>query len=394
MKILTLDKIDNLKDKIVLLRADLNSDIVEGKVKESQRIKASAETIKQLKKKKAKIVIIAHQGKKGKRDFSSLKEHAKFLNKYTKVEFVPDIKGKKAESQIKKLKNGQAILLENIRYEDDELKPEKGKKNKLYRLAILSDIYVNDAFSVCHRKHSSIVLLPRYLPCYAGRLLEKEISALENVDIKNALFILGGSKPEDNLKLIKTNQKNKIITCGIFGQLCNIVRGYNLGKNNENENKRFIKNYENVMRKLKRKLKKINKKRLKTPEDFAVKIKEKRQELKIEEFPTDHIIYDIGEKTIKKYKQEIKKAKSIYMKGPAGFCGYKDFCKGTKEILKTIAKSKGFSLIGGGHLSDAIKKSGISKNKFNHISLSGGALLRYLAGEKLPGIEILKKRGK
>jgi phosphoglycerate kinase len=238
------------------------------------------------------------------------------------------------------------------------------------------------------------VLFPRYLPCYAGKLLEKEIRALEKINLKSCLFILGGSKPEDNLKLIKTNQKNKILTCGIFGQLCNIARGYNLGKENEKENKTFIKNYNSILKKLKRKLKKINKKRLKTPEDFAVKINEKRQELSIEQFPTKYIIYDIGEKTIKKYKKEIKKAKSIYMKGPAGFCGYKDFCKGTKEILKTIAKSKGFSLIGGGHLSDAIKTSGISKNKFNHISLSGGALLRYLAGEKLPGIEILKKRKK
>ena len=139
-----------------------------------------------------------------------------------------------------------------------------------------------------------------------------------------------------------------------------------------------------------KKLSKLQRRKVETPVDFAVMVKGKRKEMKLGEFPTKYIIYDIGKETQEEYIQEIKKARAIYMKGPAGFCGYKGFCKGTRALLMAIAKNKGFSLIGGGHLSDAIKQTKTNKSKFNHISLSGGALLRYVAGEKLPGLEALK----
>ena len=135
--------------------------------------------------------------------------------------------------------------------------------------------------------------------------------------------------------------------------------------------------------KLKRKLKNVE-----LPEDFAIKVKGKRKELKLEDFPSKYEIYDIGKKTIERYVKEIKKAKAIYMKGTAGDCSDKDFCKGTKTILKAVENSGAFSVIGGGHLSDAAAKLGIKK--INHISLSGGALLEYMAGKKLPGLEVLK----
>ena len=123
--------------------------------------------------------------------------------------------------------------------------------------------------------------------------------------------------------------------------------------------------------------------------DFAVNIKGKRKEIPLEGFPNKNEIFDIGSITQKNYIEEIKKAKAIYMKGPAGDCSKKEFSKGTFTILKTIADNKAFSVIGGGHLSDAIAASKINKKKFSHISLSGGALLSYIAGEKLPGLEVL-----
>ncbi len=372
----------NFKNKVVLLRADLNSDVKNRRIILSERIKQSVKTIKQLKKKGAKVVIVAHQGRPGKLDFLSLKQHGKFLNKFTKVKFVPDIVGKKAEKEIKKLKSGEAILLENIRYEKDEFKPEKGKKNKLYRLVELADIYVNDAFSVCHRKQASIVLFPKYLPSFAGPLLEKEINALKKIEIKNCLYILGGAKPRDNIKLLKNN---KVLACGLFGQLCLIAKGKDLGAQNKYLQKQ-IENFDRIIKKLKNKLRNVE-----TPLDFAIKKGNKRVELKLDEFPSKYEIFDIGSETIKRYINEIKKAKAIYMKGPAGDCSDKKFAKGTFSILKAVSNSKGFSVIGGGHLSDAIESSGISKKKFGHISLSGGALLNYIAGEKLPGIEALNK---
>ncbi len=365
----------NFKNKIVLLRADLNSDVHKGKVLIGERIKQSAETIKLLKRKKAKIVVIAHQGRPGKKDFLSLKQHAKLLNRFVKVKFVDDILGKKAEKEIENLKNGEAILLENIRKLKEEFKPGK---NKLVKFFInLCDLYVNDAFSVCHRKQTSIVSFPHYMKNCAGPLLEREVKALKKIKIKKALFILGGAKPEDNIKLLG---KNKVLACGLFGQLCVIAKGKNLGAQNK-----YLKDELYLVKKLKKKLRNVE-----IPVDFAIKQGGKRKELPLENFPSKYEIFDIGFETMKKYVVEIRKAKIIYMKGPAGYCADNKFCKGTFAILRAIAKNKGFSLIGGGHLSDAIEMSGISKKNFSHISLSGGALLSYIAGENLPGLDVLK----
>ncbi|MFZ5955315.1 MAG: phosphoglycerate kinase [Nanoarchaeota archaeon] len=375
----TLDDFE-FNGKTVILRADLNSDFANKKLIESERIKESAKTISELKKKKAKVVIIAHQGRKGERDFASLRQHSKFLNKYTKVKYVNDIAGEKAVNEIKNLKPGEALLLENIRYLDDELNPEK-KGNKIIKtLMPLADIYINDAFSNSHRNHTSMTAFPKFLSSGIGRVMQKEIEALEKIRLKDSLYILGGAKPEDNIKLLK---HNNVLACGLFGQLCIIARGKNLGAQN-----RYLKTTLYMTKELKPKLNS----KVYTPIDFAVKINGKREEILLENFPSKYEIFDIGQLTINKFIEEIKQAKSIYMKGPAGFCADKNFCKGTFSILKAISENRNcFSVIGGGHLNDAIKHSGIDKNKFNHISLSGGALLNFLAGEKLPGLEALRR---
>ena len=370
----------NLKNKTVLLRADLNSNVYKGRVLMSERIRQNAETIKILKKKKAKIIVIAHQGRPGKSDFLSLKQHAKLLNKFTKIRFIDDIIGKKSEKAIKNLKVGDAILLDNLRKQADEFKPFK-KNNKLLKLTEKADIYINNSFSICHRKQTSIISFPKYMKSCAGPLLEKEIAALKKIKIKNCLYILGGAKPEDNIKLLKGN---KVLACGLFGQLCLIAKGKNLGAQNKYL-KKEVKDYNSVVKKLKSKLRNVE-----TPVDFAIKINGKRKEISLDEFPSKYEIFDIGFETMKKYVDEIKKAKSIYMKGPAGYYTDRKFFKGSFVILRAVAKNRGFSLIGGGHLSDAVEASGVSKNKFGHISLSGGALLNYIAGEKLPGLEVLK----
>lgn len=369
----TLDDFD-FNGKIVLLRCDLNSDVQNKKLLKSERIKEAAITIRELKKKKARIVIIAHQGRKGDDDFISLKQHWKQLNKYVGVKFVEDIIGKKAEKSIKELKNGEALLLENVRNLKEEFDTKSNKLTNFF--SKLCEIYVNDAFSVCHRAQASI-LLPNYIKkSCAGRILEREVKALEKIKFKNTLYILGGAKPEDNIKLLG---KHKVLSCGLFGQVCLINKGQKLGEqeNYLNKKKIFIK------------ISKEKLKRVETPLDFAVNVNG-RKEIPLNGFPNKHEIFDIGSITQKKYVREIKKAKAIYMKGPAGDCSKKEFSKGTFTILKAIADSKAFSVIGGGHLSDAIAASKIDKKKFSHISLSGGALLNYIAGEKLPGLKVLK----
>ena len=372
----------NFYDKRVLVRADLNSDVVNGKVIISERIRNASETIIELKRRGARVVVIAHQGRPGKDDFVSLKKHASYLNRYVNIKFIEDTIGEKAINAIENLKINEVILLENIRFEKDEFKPEKGMQNKLLKkLVPLFDIYVNDAFSVCHRKHTSIVGFPKYISSSAGRLLDREVKAVKKLKVKDSLFILGGAKPEDNIKLLKGNL---VLSCGLFGQMCLIAKGFRFGKQ-EKYLRKEIEGFNKIKDILKRKLKYVE-----TPVDFAVKIKGKRKELVLDDFPNDHEIFDIGGKTITRYGSEIKKAKSIFMKGPAGFCGEKIFCKGTFSLLNAIAKNRGFSIIGGGHLNDAIVRGRISKRKFGHVSLSGGALLRYISGEKLPGIRALK----
>jgi phosphoglycerate kinase len=348
--------------KTVLLRTDINSDVVQGKVLPSERIKESSITIEELKKKRARIVIIAHQGRKGKDDFTSLKQHASLLNKFTKVKFVPDILGDKAQKAIQNLKNKEAILLDNIRNIEDEDFPNKGKDNQIIKFfQPLINIYVNDAFSVCHREQTSITLMPKFFPHCAGRILEREVLALKKISIKDCIYILGGAKPEDNLKLLKGN---KVLAAGLFGQFCLIAKGKDLGAQSKYLQSQ-VKDFDLVVKQLKDKLKNVL-----TPVDFAVKVDNKRQELPLEDFPSKYEIFDIGEKTQNIFIEEIKKAKAIYMKGPAGFCADKQFATGTLKILQAVSESQAFSIIGGGHLSDAIALSKIPISKFGHISLS------------------------
>lgn len=365
----------NFKNKVVLLRADLNSDVKNGKLIPNERLRASQETIKKLKKKGARVIVLAHQGRPGKKDFISLKQHAKIMN----IEFVEDIIGGEAEKAIASMKKGDVIMLGNVRGLKEEFKPGKNDLVKFFIGKV--DIYVNDAFSVSHRKQTSIVSFPKYFPSCAGRVLEKEVKALKKLKMRDVLYILGGAKPADNIKLLG---KNKVLATGFFGQLCLIAKGIEFGEH-EKFLKKMLGDEFKTVEKLKKKLRNVL-----TPIDYAIKAAGRRIELPLEEFPSGFAIYDIGKETIDLFAREIKKAKAIYVKGPSGDCSERQFCKGTVAILKAVSKAKGFSLIGGGHLNDAIDMSGIPRKKFGHISLSGGALLRYLAGEKLPGLEALK----
>jgi len=339
-------------------------------------MKSHLQTLNELRRKKAITVILAHQSRQGKKDFTSLEQHAKLL----KVKFVPDILGKKAITAITKLKPGEVLLLENIRSIKDEFNTSIKDNDLINILALLFDIYLNDAFSISHRKQTSVTGFPQVLPHGIGRVMEKEIESLKKINLKNTLYILGGAKPKENIDILRKNKN--VLTAGIFGQLCTIAKGHNLGAQNKFL-KKEIKEFVPLLKPLV--------KNIQTPIDFAVKINGKRKEIPIQSFPSKYEIFDIGKKTQELYIKKIKQAKSIFMKGTAGYCEEKQFCQGTKSILEAIAKSKAFSILGGGHTTSAIAKLKINKKKFNYISLSGGALAEYVAGKKLPGVEVLKK---
>lgn len=380
MKLKTLSDF-NFKNKRVLLRSDLNSEVIDGKILMNDRIVESAKTINELKQKGAKVVVLAHQSRPGEEDFISLKQHSRLLNKITKVKFIEDILGKKAINAIVNLKSGEALLLENVRTLKEEFFPSIN--NALVKiLSPLFDIYLNDAFSVSHRRQTSVVSFPQVLPSGIGRTMEKELKNLDKIKLHNSLLVLGGAKVEESLLLM--GKAKKVLTSGILALLFLSLKGYKFGAEDK-----ILEKYKKYFRELKKYSNNVV-----LPVDLAVNVNGKRKDLELDEFPSDFLIYDIGEKTIEIYVEEIKKAKAVFMKGPAGICESREFCLGTKEILKAIAESKAFSVIGGGHTISALKRFKLNKSDFDYVSLSGGALIEYLAGKKLPGLEVLRKRRK
>ena len=372
-----------LKGRTVLLRSDLNSDIVNGKVLKGERIRESLKTIDALREMGARVVILAHQGNPGKKNFYGLYQHARLMGR--RVRFVNDVVGEKAIGAIKGLRDGEVILLDNVRGIADEFKPKKRGNVLVKKLLPLIDVYVNDAFSVCHRDHTSIVGFADKRESGIGLLFEKEILALEKIDMKNTLFVLGGAKGESDIKLL--GKKNRVIACGLFGQACLAARDFKFGYQDSFLRKTVLTklSYVKFLKKLRGKLRNVE-----MPVDFAVAVKGKRVEFGLDDFPRKERIEDIGNESIQRFCRMIRGADSVYMKGPAGWAENKQFRRGTVEILKAVSDCKGFSLVGGGQLSEVISKSFLLREKkFGHVSLSGGAVLSFVAGEKLVGLKAL-----
>ncbi|MFH8087035.1 MAG: phosphoglycerate kinase [Candidatus Aenigmatarchaeota archaeon] len=406
MEFLTLDEAE-VANKTVLLRVDINVpyDVEKKEIQDSERIREHAKTIKELLDKKAKVVILAHQGRKEDPDFIHLDQHAKLLSKYVgkEVQFVDDIIGEKAIKKIKSLKPGEVLLLDNVRFLEEETQEksskEHAKTNLVKKLSKLADIFVNDAFSASHRSHASIVGFTEVLPSYAGRIMEKELKseerALDPLGIN--VFVLGGAKPDDCLNIIEYMFKNKpgsiekVLTCGTVGEIFLAAKGYDLGK----ETNEFFakKGFDKLIEQAKFLLQNYELE-IELPIDVAFEENGTRKEITVENLPVEKLLQDIGSETAKKYSEIIKKARTVVVKGPAGVYEKHGFEVGTKLILEAIANSKAFSLIGGGDTLVAIEKLGIDKNKFSYISLGGGALITSLSGKGMPGVEALIKAAK
>jgi phosphoglycerate kinase len=401
-KFLTMDDFQ-FKGKTTLVRVDFNSPIDPNtkKVLDDTRIRAHGETtIKELAGKGAKVVVLAHQGRPGEPDFTPLKQHAELLGKVLgkPVKYVDDIYGEKAQKDIKALKNGEILVLENVRNFPDEQKkgtPEEHAKTEFVRkLAPLADVFVSDAFAAAHRAHVSIVGFTAVLPSVAGRIMERELKALGRVlhsPEKPCVYILGGAKADDSLKISQYVLKNKIadhvLTGGVVGHLFLAAKGVNLGKANMDflEKKELMPFVPGI-----RELIAANSGKVEIPIDLAVDDGGKRKEIAVATLPTDFSIYDIGTNTIKKYGEIIGKAKSIVISGPMGVYENKEFLKGTKSIFEAVTASKAFSLAGGGHTIAALEELGLAR-KMGYVSTAGGALIEFLMGGQLPGVIALEK---
>jgi phosphoglycerate kinase len=397
----TLDDVE-VKNKVVLVRVDFNSeiDLSTKKVTSDVRIRAHAEsTIKELAEKGAKAVILAHQGRKGDPDFTPLKQHAEILARILKcpVKYVDDVFGDKAKKAIKALKGGEILVLGNVRSWDGETKsgtPEQHAKTELVQnLAPLADLFVNDAFAAAHRGHVSMVGFTAVLPSVAGRIMERELKSLSRAlekPEKPCVYVMGGAKADDSLEISKYVLGNGIadyvVVGGVTAQLFLAAKGVNLGKKNMDflAKKELLGLVPGIQALIKQYPKKIL-----MPEDVALDVNGKRKEISISRLPTEYSIFDIGAKTVENYAKLISKAKSIVVSGPMGVYENKEFNYGTKKVFEAIANSKAFSLAGGGNTIAAIEEYGLTK-KIGYISTAGGALIEFLMGKKLPGVVALE----
>ncbi|TET84358.1 MAG: phosphoglycerate kinase [Candidatus Nealsonbacteria bacterium] len=336
-----------VKGKRVLVRCDFNVPLAQerGIILDDFRIKQTLPTIEYLIEKGAKLLLMSHLGRPGGKVVESLRltPIQNRLMEYLDVQVskAPDCVGEEIEKWSREMQPGEILLLENLRFHKEEA---ENNENFAKALAKLGDIYINDAFSVCHRNHASIVGIPKYLPSGAGFLLEKEIKVLSKIiesPITPLVAIFGGR--EGDFKAI--NKISEIANWILIGGLIK----------KEIDEKGII---------------------LKYPQKIIS--------------PVDRVdTFDIGPKTINLFKEKITPAKTIFWSGPLGKIEEVEFQKGSEETAKAIIESGAFSVVGGGETVEFINKIGLTE-KFNHVSTGGNAMLVFLAREKLPGLEALK----
>lgn len=382
----------DLKGKKVFVRCDFNVPMDEKQnITDNTRIVAALPTIKYLLEQDCKIILASHLGRpKGevKPEFSLApvaKELSKLLNK--EVIMAKDVIGEDATNKAENLKEGEIMLLENVRFhrEETDNDPEFAKK-----LASMAEVYVNDAFGAAHRAHASTAGIAQYLPAVSGFLIEKELTVLGNA-INNPerpfMAILGGAKVSDKIGVIDS-LLDKVDTLMIGGGMAYTffkAQGYSVGNSLCEEEKTGLAL--EAMEKAKQKgVKLLLPVDTKIGKEFKPDTESKT--VAWTDIPDGWEGFDIGEKTIEMFKNELKNAKTVIWNGPVGLFEFDQFAIGTNEIAKTLADLDATTIIGGGDSGAAVAKAGLA-DKMTHICTGGGASLEFLEGKKLPGIECL-----
>lgn len=397
----TLSKINPKKfyKKRVLVRVDFNVVVNKGKVSEDFRIKAALPTLKFLLKQKAKVILISHLGEPNyfkslagdigecadMKKFS-LKPVAKYLEKVLKkrIRFADDCIGRKVSDEISKMKFGDILLLENVRFYKEET---ENNDEFAAGLAKNADYFINDAFAVSHRKHASVMAITKYLPSCAGFLLAREVEVLSKVYThpkKPLCIVIGGSKISTKIKLIMRlfDKADHVLIGGALASTLLSAKGYAIGKSKAEKD--IVDSLDGI---------ELTSTKIHLPIDIVVakEISEKA-EIKIKgvgSVENDEIILDLGPDTIELFGDIVKKSKMVVWNGPLGFFEVKKFGKGTREFAKALVETSAFTIIGGGDTIAAVDELGLL-NKFDFVSTGGGAMLDLLSGDELPGVEALK----
>jgi phosphoglycerate kinase len=382
----------------VMLRVDFNSPInpSSNQILDDKRFREHLPTVQALED--ARLVILTHQSRPGKKDFTTLEAHAAKLERLLgrTVTYVEDIFGRTAREEIRNAKRGDVLMLENLRFAAEEnltLKPEEAKKTLLVRrLASMADFYVNDAFGTAHRSQPSIVGLPLALPSVGGLLMEKEVANLSRVFTgapRPVTFVLGGTKVDDSIavaeNVLERGTADRVIVVGVVGNVFLLAAGYDIGRPSAqlidqlgyrgevDTAKDLLETYRD---------------RLSLPHSVAVREDGERVEYPVDAVPEDAQVLDIGGESINLLSQEISRSGTVVVNGPAGLFEEEAFGVGTFEIFKA-ASTVEFSVVGGGHSGAAIERLGL-EGEFTHISTGGGAAIEFLTGKKMPAIEALE----
>lgn len=385
----------NVTSKRVLVRVDFNVPLNEsGEITDETRIQAALPTIQYLIDHNAKVVLCSHLGRpKGefKKEFS-LAPIARRLARLlpTRVTFAEDVVGESAKAAVAALKDGEVVLLENLRFHNEETSNDEEFAKQL---ASYADIFVNDAFGTAHRAHASTEGVTHYLPSVAGYLIEKELkfmgTALESPE-RPFVAILGGAKIADKIPVIE-NLFEKVDCLIIGGGMANtflLAQGYDVGKSLVNEDS------VPMAKSLFEKSKKLGVK-IMLPIDVIAATElaadAKPLTLPVENIPTDCMALDIGPSTRMIFADEVNCAKTVVWNGPMGVAEIPIFAGGTKAVAEALAHTNAVTIIGGGDSAAAVNKLGLA-DKMSHISTGGGASLEFLEGKELPGVAALNDK--
>ena len=407
MSLSVLERIASIDDgdfsgKRVLLRVDINSPIDRdsGRIVNDNRIQKSLPTISDLLERGARLAIIAHQGDTT--DYGSLvglQKHAECLADALgkPVQFIEDVAGPAAVEKILALDDGEALLLDNIRYLteevstfEDSVKQTPADMASCYlvrRLAPIFDCYVNDAFAAAHRNSPSMFAFQELMPAYAGRLLMQELSALQAITENPArpcVYMLGGSRAGDAFGMIhqvlSDGSADKLLLSGLIGEIFMLADDIDIGETT----RQFIlaKGFESYIGQARDCLAR-HREKIAYPGDIAIESGGVRQNVDIASIDDDMMISDIGDQTIDDYRQTIETAKTILVNGPPGIYENELFEKGTQALWNAVADAEGFSVVGGGDSVTSFARY-VDMAKLNYVSTAGGALIRYLSGVQLP----------
>jgi phosphoglycerate kinase len=398
----TIDDID-VNNQRVLLRADLNAPMKQDangvmQITDDGRLKASVTTINDLRKKNAKIVVLAHLGRpKGERKPElSLKPIAKRLGELvgTPITFIDDLNGADTLTIVNELKPGEIAMVENIRYEKDETSKDATERQKLAKvLATLGDVFVIDGFGVVHREQASVTDIARLLPKAAGRLVQAEQKAFDKVlnnPVRPYVVVLGGSKVSDKLGVINNliSKVDKLLIGGGMAFTFLKAQGFEVGDSllevdRIDEVKQLIKTAQEKNVEIVLPVDVVISKELDGSAPVSV--------VDAHQIPVGQKGLDIGPKTSELFAKKIADAKTVVWNGPMGVFEVNAFASGTKTVAQALANSDAYSVVGGGDSAAAIRLLGLDESKFDHISTGGGASLELLEGKVLPGLAVLEE---